>query len=51
MTENRWPVSDREVKPRWFHALNWTCAALLLLAAAIALIAAGTWIGHALELT
>jgi hypothetical protein len=27
MSEKRWPVSGREVKPWWFHALNWACGA------------------------
>jgi hypothetical protein len=44
MNDKRWPVSDREVKPWWFSALNWTCAAVLLLCAAIALLAIGAWL-------
>ncbi|WP_165604845.1 hypothetical protein [Mycobacterium intracellulare] len=41
MNEKRWPVSDRDVKPWWYHALNWTCAALAMCCAVVLLL----WLG------
>lgn len=46
MAEKRWPVAEREHKPWWFHALNWTCAALVILLVAVALMAAGMWLAQ-----
>lgn len=40
MDERRWPVSDREVKPWWFHALNWASVACLVL---MMLVFLGAW--------
>lgn len=40
MSDERWPVSEREVKPWWFHALNYTCAALVVFMVVVAIAAA-----------
>ena len=39
-TPGKWPVSDREKIPWWFHALNYGCLALLIFFGVLLVLAA-----------